>query len=463
MALSVGRGPPPPQCATPLLRMLSAKHPSSTVADLRTERCFLGSVLLDPTCMVSLPVPLTEEDFTLSTHRVIFSACQSVLAERGVLDLVLLASSLEQSGHLKEVGGASYLAELTEEVPSARHASEYAATLTDLRLRRSLQAVGLRLQQVARDQDLSATDAVNEGVRLVRDVASGAAPGGTHTMAQAVDEEYERISHASEHGGEVLLPVGLDSVDRVLGGVGRSDVVVLAARPSVGKTALALQIALSVARRGEGVVAVASLEMSRAELVQRALASQSGIFATVIRSGQMTEESLKRVLDASEALAQLDVLLIDEPPFSVDSICQRIRRSAMQHPLRLIVVDYLQLIQGPRRNSRNDEITEISRSFKLLARELSCPVLLLSQLSREVEKRPGARKVPMLSDLRDSGSIEQDADSVLMLYREDYYDPETERKGLVEVHVKKNRHGKTGVGVLRFDGGTQKFTSVDTA
>jgi replicative DNA helicase len=428
------------------------------------EISVLGSILLDSDALIGLSDSVAAEMFYREGHRKIFT-CMRGLQERGEpIDLVTLSDELKTRGQLDEVGGLSYLIGLSEQVPTAAYAEHYARIVQEkYTLRTLIQASG-RVMQLAYEGQLPLEDLLDRSEKLIFEVAEQKKNGEvTQAMSDVVHDTFEYITLLHSNKG---IPDGVASgfrdLDEQISGLQKGSLNVLAARPSMGKTAFALSIAQNVALRGEKVVAVFSLEMPAVQLALRMLCSEGRVDMNRIRSGQLGERDFERLAHAAGRLAEAPMVIDDEPDLTTNALRSKLRRISSQHgPLGLVVIDYLQLMSGSKGGggeNRQQEISLISRQLKNIAREMEVPVMVLSQLSRAVEQRPNHR--PMLSDLRESGAIEQDADIVMFIYRDEYYNKETDQQGIAEIIIGKQRNGPVGTVKLQFHSSHVRFNDL---
>ncbi len=425
------------------------------------EEAVLGSLLIDPDAIIRVATFLAPEDFYLERHTWIYEAIRDLHERREPADMVTLTDDLERRGQLSEIGGAAYLTGLINATPTSIHVEYYARIIERTAvLRRLIDAAG-KIARLAYQDTEDVAEVVDRAEELIFGVASRRADRDLRHIRQALDKYYDRIEYLHQHRGEVIgVPTGLTDLDKLLGGLQRSDMVVMAGRPGMGKTSLALSIALQAARRLQKRVAIFSLEMSDEQLVQRLISAETGIDSQRLRLGDIKEDEWPTFIQATNLLAGTSVFIDDTPAISALELRTKARRLHAEHGLDLLIVDYLQLMRGDSRSeNRQQEISYISRSIKALARELNIPVLALSQLSRQVESRHDKR--PMLSDLRESGSIEQDADVVLFIYRDDMYNPDTEFPNIAEIIVGKHRSGPTGIFSVYFKKHLAQFVDLE--
>lgn len=430
--------------------------------NLQAEKCVLGCILLDNATLPAVTSILTAEDFYAEAHRAVFTAMIALHQAHVVVDLLTLTAKLEDTGTLDRAGGRSAVAELTEFVPTASHVEEYAAIVYDKATKRRLIHLGSDIAALGFDADADATALREKAEYLVMDLQKRRSRAQADTVGDVVDETYEQLADALEStsGAPRFIYTGFGAVDGLLNGLEPTDLFILAARPAMGKTSLALSIALNVARAGKHV-GVFSLEMGRHQLVNRLLSSLSGVDGWKLRAKKLNERELDAVRGAMSQVHGLPLYIVDTSSVTLSELRSRARKLQLERGLDFLVIDYVQLLSaGDGRRGRTEEVSEISRGLKALAKELSVPILALSQLSRAVESRDN--KVPNLSDLRESGSLEQDADLVAFIYRDDYYREISDRPGEAELHVRKNRNGPTGKVLLAFDKATTTFRGLDT-
>ncbi|GAP63131.1 MAG: replicative DNA helicase [Ardenticatenia bacterium] len=430
--------------------------------NIEAEEAVLGAMLIDPEAITKIAPFLRPEDFYREKHRWIYEALLNLHERDEPADELTIADELERMGRLSDVGGIAAIHELALKVPTALHIEHYGRIVErNAVLRRLIEAAEniARLAYENSEDDIS--EIIDRAESLLFAVSQHRLTGAMIPIQQILGEFYEQVEKLFIERHPVGLPTGFTDLDRLLGGFQPGDLIILAARPSMGKTAFSLSITENVALQQNARVAFFSLEMSADQLVQRLVSSQTGINAQKLRVGPITEEDLQRVSMAVDTLRNTRIFIDETPAISPIELRTKARRVASEHGLDLIVVDYLQLMRGVgRTENRVQEISQISRSLKALARELRVPVLALSQLSRQVESRHDKR--PMLSDLRESGSIEQDADVVMFIYRDEVYNKETDKPNIAEIIVAKHRNGPTGVVELRFVRENAKFSNLET-
>jgi replicative DNA helicase len=424
--------------------------PAGTTGQLpqnaEAEASLLGALLIDSDAIVKIADNLRALDFYDGRHRQIYEA-------------------VKNNGHLDGVGGPSYLTELTNFVPTAAHVEQYADIVAQKAMRRRLIEASKHIGGLGYDESKQLRELVEEAETRLFEVSQQHIKQNVIGLEAILAESFDRLDDLHKDRQKVRgIPTGFKDLDEKLAGFQRSDLIVLAARPSMGKTALALNFAHNIAIQAQQPVLIFSLEMSKEQLVDRLLSMESGVDAWALRTGNLTDADFEKIGHAMGTLSEAQIYIDDSPSITISDLRTKARREAHQHELGLIIVDYLQLMSGGSRFggdfNRVQEISEISRGLKGVARELNVPVLALSQLSRSVESR--SPQIPQLADLRESGSIEQDADVVAFIYREEYYNPDTDRKKLADIFIKKHRNGPTGGVELRFESERQLFRSVDS-
>ncbi len=429
------------------------------------EASLLGAILIDSDALVKIADVIAAEDFYEERHRRIFEAANALYEQRSPIDVLTLSDQLKATGFLEAVGGAAYLTELTNFVPTAAHAEQYASIVSQKALRRRLIKASQDITGLGFNEAKNLQELIEEAETKLFEVSQQHIQQDIASIESVLAESFERLDELHKDKGQLRgIPTGYKDLDSKLAGLQRSDLFIIAARPSMGKTAFMLNLAHNVAVNAEQPVLIFSLEMGKEQLVDRMLARESGVDAWALRTGNLSDSDFEKIGQAMGTLSEAQIFIDDTPGITVSELRTKARREAHKHPLGLIIVDYLQLMSGGSRwtseGNRVQEISEISRGLKGVARELNVPVLALSQLSRSVESRTPPH--PQLADLRESGSIEQDADIVAFLYREDYYNPETDRKNVMDIMIKKHRNGPTGTIQLYFDREKQRISSLDT-
>lgn len=428
------------------------------------EASLLGSILIDTDALVRIADKISPDDFYDEKHRFIYEAIIALYDKHSPIDVLTLADQLKGAGTLDTIGGSSYLAELTNYVPTASHVEQYAEIVAQKSLRRKLIKAAQDITGLGYDESTALQELIEDAEARLFEVSQRHIKQDITSLETILSESFDRLDELHKDKGKIRgVPTGYKDLDNILAGLQKSDLFILAARPSMGKTALALNLAHNVAVQAQQPVLLFSLEMSKEQLVDRMLAMESGVNAWALRTGNLTDTDFEKIGQAMGTLSEAEIYIDDTPSITVSELRTKARREAHTHDLGLIIVDYLQLMSGGSKfggeGNRVQEISEISRGLKGVARELNVPLLALSQLSRSVESRNP--QIPQLSDLRESGSIEQDADVVAFIYREDYYNPETDRHNITDIFIKKHRNGPTGAVELYFDREKQRFRSLD--
>ncbi len=429
------------------------------------EASLLGAILIDSDAIVKVADILQARDFYDPKHERIYEAVLQLYEKHHPIDVLTLADQLKSTGFIDFIGGASYLTQLTNFVPTAAHVEQYAEIVAQKALRRRLIKASQDIVELGYREDQALQSLIEEAESKLFEVSQRHIKQDISSLESILSDSFERLDELHKDKGKIRgVPTGFKDLDNILAGLQKSDLFILAARPSMGKTAFSLNLAHNVALKAEVPVLVFSLEMSKEQLVDRLLAMESGVDAWALRTGNLTDADFEKLGHAMGALSEAQIYIDDTPGITVSDLRTKARREAHLRPLGLIIVDYLQLMSGGARfggdGNRVQEISEISRGLKGIARELNVPLVALSQLSRSVESR--SPQIPQLQDLRESGSIEQDADVVAFIYREDYYNPESERKNITDIFIKKHRNGPTGAVELFFDREKQRFRSIDT-
>jgi replicative DNA helicase len=429
---------------------------------VEAEQSVLGSILIDADAILKVGDFLRPQDFYRTQHASIYEAMLALHAQREPIDLVTLGEELARRELLDGIGGPAYLATLMNSVPTAVHAEHYGRIVERKAVLRNLIGAAGKIAAVGYEEANDAEVAIDRAESILFEISQRRTDGGFESLSILLGQAYDRLEYLHDHRGQILgVPTGLTQLDALLGGLQPSDLIILAARPSVGKTSLALNVAQHAAIREKKKVGVFSLEMSKEQLALRLLSAESGINPRPLQTGFVDETDWSKIARVMNDMATASMWIDDSPVLSVMELRTKARRlEAEQHGLDLVIVDYLQLMQASTPNkdaNRVQEVSEISRGLKQLARELKVPVLALSQLSRGVEQRGSAE--PRLSDLRESGSIEQDADVVIFLYREGEQNTEAE-VDLVKAKVAKHRNGPIGEVPLQFRKANTRFYTV---
>ncbi|MEK3884277.1 replicative DNA helicase [Paenibacillus sp. PL2-23] len=430
--------------------------------NMEAEQAVIGAILLQPEALITAMERVRSEDFYSSGHQRIYEAMIELAEANQPVDLVTLTAHLQDQGLLEETGGVSYLAKLANAVPTAANVDYYAQIVEEKSMLRRLirTATNIVTDGYANSEDVGVL--LSDAEKKILEISNRRSSSGFVSIRDVLMEVFEKVEFLySNKGGSTGIPSGFVDLDRMTAGFQRSDLIIVAARPSVGKTAFALNVAQNVGVRAKETVAIFSLEMSAAQLVQRIICAEANVDATRMRTGTLEGDDWEKLTMAIGALSEAEIYIDDTPGITVADIRAKCRRLKKERGLGMILIDYLQLIQGRGKagENRQQEVSEISRTLKMIARELEVPVIALSQLSRGVEQRQDKR--PMMSDLRESGSIEQDADIVAFLYRDDYYDKESEKKNIIEIIIAKQRNGPVGTVELVFLKQYNKFVSLD--
>ena len=444
-------------------------NPTNLPYSAEAEQAVLGAVIIDNAMFDNvMDYVKTPDYFYLSLHKLIFSAMQEMMNFGQAIDFVTLLNKLKQNSGFDEAAGKTYLVNLIDTCPSPSRAASYAKIVADKYKLRMLITASREIIDDAAAAEEDTTVLLDSAEQRIFDIRSDGEKGGLEKLGSVLLQTFDRLDSLNREADESVRPVstGIGDLDRVITGLNRSDLIILAARPGMGKTSFALNIARNVACKSKKTVAFFSLEMSKEQIASRLLSSEALVGGTKLRTGKLTDEEWQRLVPASDILKNANLYIDDTPGITITEMKSRLRRL---REVDLVVVDYLQLMSSTRRiDSRVNEISEITRSLKIMAKELNVPVITLSQLSRASEQRPDHR--PQLSDLRDSGSIEQDADIVLFLYREGYYDKNGDENAAApavdmnsgECIVAKNRHGEMNTVKLHWQGEFMRFTDVET-
>lgn len=431
--------------------------------NIDAEISLIGAILIDEEVLANITDVVDSDDFYDPRHATIFAAMLRLYEKHQPVDLLTLSDELKRKDELEAVGGSAYITELTNMVPTAAHAEAYAELVSQKAVRRRLIHASSEIAELGYEDDQNVQELLERAEAELFAVSDKSLKQDLVSLEQILTESFDRMEELHRDKNKLRgVKTGYRDFDNLTAGLQKSDLLILAARPAMGKSTFALNLAYNVASQAKQSVLVFSLEMSKEQLVDRMLADAAGVDAWNIRTGNLSDEDFERLSHAMGEMAEAPIYIDDTPGMTVLEMRTKARREAHNHPLGLIVIDYLQLMQGSgKRNDGNrvQEVSEISRGLKLIARELNVPVIALSQLSRSVESR--SPQIPQLSDLRESGSIEQDADLVMFLYREDYYNPETDRQHITDLIIAKHRNGPTGRIELYFHPERLRFMSLD--
>ncbi len=411
---------------------------------LEAEEALLGSLLIDPDALFEVNSFLRPEAFYRTHNRWIYEAILSLSDRREPIDLITLTEELRRREQLADIGGEAYVIGLLNTVPTAINAPNYGRLVEATAIRRKLVSAASAIANLAYDEREDINVVIDRAEQTLFAISEERTTRDLVPIRQIAGDYLDRIQELRERGDDFVgIPTGFTDLDRLLGGLNKSDLIIIAARPGMGKTSLQNAMALTAATKHGKRIAMFNLEMSGEQLVQRMIAAETKIDSQRLRRGQLAEQEMPIFMEAVGRLSETRIFIDDTPSITPNQLRTKCRRLYAEHGLDLVMIDYLQLMQAERStNNRVQEISEISRGLKGLARELNVPVLAAAQLSRAVEQR--AEKRPLLSDLRDSGSIEQDADIVMFIYRDDYYNDASERPNIAEINVAKHRNGPTG-------------------
>ena len=431
--------------------------------NLEAEKSLLGAILLDEEVLADASELVTAQDFYDKNHQRIFAGMMGLYERHKPVDLLTLTDELRNKDTLEQIGGSAYLSELTNYVPTAAHATAYAEIVAEKAVRRRLIKASSDISELSYDEDQSTQELLSQAESELFSVSDQSLKQDLVSLESVLTDSFDRMEELHRNKGSLRgIRTGYRDLDTMTAGFQRSDLIILAARPAMGKTTLVTNLAYNVATIEKQAVLFFSLEMSKEQLVDRMLADASGVDSWNIRTGNLSDDDFQKLSEAMGEMAEAPIFIDDKPGLSVLELRTKARRIAHERPLGLIVVDYLQLMQGSGRHDGNrvQEVSEISRGLKLVARELNVPLIALSQLSRTVESR--TPPIPQLSDLRESGSIEQDADIVSFIYRPGYYEPDNpEVAHITELHIAKHRNGPTGKIGLYFHPERLRFMSLD--
>jgi len=428
--------------------------------NLDAEQAVLGALLLDNEALYRVMGLIKPEDFYRQSHGLIYAAILELADRSEPVDLVTLTNHIDSKGQLEEVGGRGCLADLVGGVPTAASVVPYAKIVREKAVLRKLITVATDIVTRGYEASEEVEEFLDYAEKAIFDIAQDKISHPFSKIADVVRDTYAAIEEQFEKKEAVTgLPTGFTDLDRMTSGLQNSDLIIIAGRPSMGKTSLALNIALHASRKAKVPVAIFSLEMSKEQLVQRLLCTEARVDSSRLRTGFLSREDWERLTDAAGKLSEIELYIDDTPAVSSLTIRAKARRLHREKGLGMIVVDYLQLMRSSGRvESREREISDITMSLKALAKELNIPVVALSQLNRMVENR--RPPIPQLSDLRESGAIEQDADVIAFIYREELYDRETPNQGIAEIHLSKQRNGPVGMIRLQFEGAYTRFGDI---
>ncbi len=424
------------------------------------EQSILGAMLIDADCVTLVFEALTEKDFYIEANKLIFAAMQVLFNRDEPIDLVTVSEELTLREQLAAVGGVEYLAYLASTLPTTANLKQYLDIVQDKALLRRLIRASGDIMDLSYSPGAASKNIADEAGRVIFDVLENQQQKGIVHIKDVLLQTHDNLAEIYQNKGKLTgVPTGIADLDKNLFGLQKSDFILIAARPSMGKTSFALNIASYAAVHAKVPVAIFSLEMSSVQLVSRIISSEMLIDSNHLRTGELTDDDWEKIAASLATLGEAPIYINDSTNVTISDIRAKCRRLKLEKNLGLIVIDYLQLMQGSRSENRQQEISDISRSLKILAKELDVPIIALSQLSRAPEQRSEHR--PMLSDLRESGAIEQDADIVMFLYRDDVYNPDTEKKNVAECIIAKHRSGSTGTVEMFWAGQYTRFMNLD--
>ncbi len=430
--------------------------------NLDAEASLLGSILIEKDAIIKVADIVHADDFYDDRHGLIFDAILDLYESRQPIDVVSLANKLSAAGELERVGGAAYITDLTAVVPTAAHVVHYASIVAHKATLRRLITAASDISNLGYDEQTGLEQLLDKAEQTIFEVSQKNLKQNFVPISSVLSESFERLNELHSNTGKLRgVPTGFKDLDKLLAGLQSSDLIILAARPSMGKTTFVMNIAHHVAAR-EGIpVGFFSLEVSKEQLIDQLLAIESGVDSWKLRTGALDDDDFPKINEAMAELSEAPIFIDDSAITNVMEMRTKARRLQSEHGLGLIIIDYLQLISGGARSNegRQQEVSEISRGLKGLARELGVPVIALSQLSRAVESR--TPPIPNLADLRDSGSIEQDADVVMFIYREFYYNKQTDREHITDILIRKHRNGPVGDIELYFHPEQRRFTDLE--
>lgn len=430
--------------------------------DIEAEQAVIGSMLTDKDAIMSAVETLKPEDFYREDNKIIYEAILNLYNRADPVDIITLKTELQSMKQLETVGGLEYIAQLPDKVPTTANVEQYIKIVEEKSALRALIKTANELISLGYDQTQDVEDILDSAERKIFDVIQNRNQKGYSAIKDILVDSFTQLEQLYNQKQHITgVPTGFADLDFITAGLHKSDLVIVAARPAMGKSAFALNLASNAAVRYNTPVAIFSLEMSKEQMTNRILCSEAMVDSNKVRTGKVEDDDWQKLAEASGNLSQAQIFIDDTPGISIMEIRAKCRKLKLEKNIGMVVIDYIQLVQGSnkRNGSREQEISEISRSLKILAKEINVPVIALSQLSRSVEQRPDHR--PMLSDLRESGAIEQDADIVMFLYRDDYYNPDTDKKNIAEVILAKHRGGSTGTVELLWLGNYTKFANLD--
>lgn len=424
---------------------------------VESEQSILGSILLDKDAIITVAETITPTDFYKDAHRIIYESMMALNNKNEPIDMVTLTDELRKRGYLDDIGGVTYLTSLSTIVPTTSNVKYYADIVKEKSVLRQLIKASNDIINLGYGSGESAENVLDFAEKKIFDISQERTNDDFKPINQILMDTYDMIESIYSNKSDVIgVTTGFKDLNKKINGLQRTDLILVAARPAMGKTAFALNLVQNAAIKGNASVAVFSLEMSKEQLAQRMIAAQSNVELKKMKTGTLNDADWPRIISAMAVMSDAKIFIDDTPGIKINELRSKCRKLKMEQGLDLVMIDYLQLMESDSKNeSRQQEISKISRSLKILAKELDCPVVALSQLSRAPEQRADHR--PVLSDLRESGAIEQDADIVMFLYRDEYYHSDSEKKDLAEIIIAKNRHGETGSVELVWMGSIQRF------
>jgi replicative DNA helicase len=464
MAQSPTRDRPREQRLASIGQVLDAELAAGRVPpqNIEAETSLLGSILIEKDAIIKVADVVTADDFYVDRHALIYAAIMDLYEQRQPIDIVSLSNKLSEASQLEHIGGSAYITELTSAVPTSAHVVHYAGIVSHKATLRRLIAAASNISQFGYDEQSPLDQLLDRAEQTIFEVSQKNLKQNFIPINSILADSFDRLNELHSNSGKLRgIPTGFRDLDKMLAGLQNSDLLILAARPSMGKTTLVMNLAHHIAAK-EGIpVGFFSLEVSKEQLIDQLLAIESGVDSWKLRTGALDDDDFPRLNDAMAELSEAPLYIDDSAMTNVMEMRTKARRLQAEHGLGLIIVDYLQLISGGAgsKDGRQQEVSEISRGLKGLARELNVPVIALSQLSRAVESR--TPPIPQLADLRDSGSIEQDADVVMFIYREAYYNKQTDRENITDILIKKHRNGPVGDIELYFHPEQRRFTNLD--
>ena len=424
---------------------------------VESEQSILGSILLDKDAIITVAETITPTDFYKDAHRIIYESMMALNNKNEPIDMVTLTDELRKRGYLDDIGGVTYLTSLSTIVPTTSNVKYYADIVKEKSVLRQLIKASNDIINLGYGSGESAENVLDFAEKKIFDISQERTNDDFKPINQVLMDTYDMIESIYSNKSDVIgVTTGFKDLNKKINGLQRTDLILVAGRSAMGKTAFALNLVQNAAIKGNASVAVFSLEMSKEQLAQRMIAAQSNVELKKMKTGTLNDADWPRIISAMAVMSDAKIFIDDTPGIKINELRSKCRKLKMEQGLDLVMIDYLQLMESDSKNeSRQQEISKISRSLKILAKELDCPVVALSQLSRAPEQRADHR--PVLSDLRESGAIEQDADIVMFLYRDEYYHSDSERKDLAEIIIAKNRHGETGSVELVWMGSIQRF------